>query len=95
VDERPDYSEDVGAARPGERRIPRRHSIEDCVAAVLTYLAQLGVGERSTKLGYQKWAASQDNAPSYSAFDQHGGWGRVREMALSLRARQVSMRDGR
>lgn len=82
LDQRPDYSKDVGAARPGERRAPRSYSIEDCVAAVMAYLAQVGVGERSTKLGYQAWAATQANAPSYSAFDQHGGWGRMRELAL-------------
>lgn len=82
LDRRPDYSEDVGAARPGERRIPRRHNIEDCVSSVSAYLQQLAPGQRSTKLGYQAWATTQADAPSYSAFDQHGGWGRVRALAL-------------
>jgi hypothetical protein len=81
--QRPDYSLHVGAGRPGERRIPRRHSIEDCVSAVVEYLEQMPSGARSTKLGYQAWAA-QAGAPGYSVFDQHGGWGRLRKLAQEM-----------
>lgn len=87
--QRPNYSQDVGAGKSGERRIPRRHSLEDCVASVVAYLEHLPSGARSTKLGYQAWAA-QANAPGYSAFDQHGGWGAVRELALE---RMVTAHD--
>ncbi len=36
LDQRPDYSQDMGAARPGERGIPRRPSIEDCALELLS-----------------------------------------------------------
>jgi hypothetical protein len=79
--ERPDYSKDVGAARPGERRRHDWGKIEDCAAAVRAYLDQLPSGARSSKRGYQDWASARSDAPSYSAFDQHDGWGRVRALA--------------
>lgn len=82
LDERPDYSRDVGAARPGERRKQDWSQIEDCLPHVVAYLEQLGAGERSSKLGYAAWAREQPGAPSYSAFDAHGGWELVRSLAL-------------
>jgi hypothetical protein len=44
-------------------------------------LEQLGPGQRSTAKSYQDWAASQDHTPGYSAFNQHGGWTKVRREA--------------
>lgn len=79
--QRPDYSRLVGAARPGERRLRSWTNIEDCIECVIAYLAELG-DTRSSKRGYQAWAAARRDAPSYSAFDQHGGWGRIRTLAL-------------
>jgi hypothetical protein len=43
--ERPDYSVDVGAARPGERRFGK-WSREACVAALVAYVEQLPPGQR-------------------------------------------------
>jgi hypothetical protein len=78
---RPDYGRNVGAARAGERRRRDWSHIKDCVEIVMIYLSELG-SRRSSKRGYQDWAAGRDDAPSYSAFDAHGGWGRVRARAL-------------
>jgi hypothetical protein len=93
--ERPDYSKDVGAARPGERRKQDWNRIEDCIPHVIAYLEQLAPGERSNKRGYNDWALSRPGRPAYSAFDQHGGWERVRETASErlLLARTVELAD--
>jgi hypothetical protein len=80
--QRPNYSRNVGAARAGERRRRDWSHLEDCVEVVILYLEELSPRERAHKRGYQDWAAARDDAPSYSAFDAHGGWGRVRELAL-------------
>lgn len=80
--ERPDYAKDVGAARPGEKRLRNWMNIDDCVACVVRYLAQLSPGERSTKRRYGDWARGRADAPSASAFDQHGGWEAVRSIAV-------------
>ena len=80
--QRPDYSRNVGAARPGEQRLVR-WSMADCVAWVTRYLKQLPAGQHSTKRGYDDWARSQAGAPHASAFDRHGGWNAVRKAALA------------
>jgi hypothetical protein len=49
---------------------------------VVLYLAEIG-SRRSSKRSYQDWAAGRLDAPSPSAFDQHGGWGRMRSLALA------------
>jgi hypothetical protein len=72
--QRPDYARNVGAARAGERRRRDWSHREDCVEVVILYLAELEPGARSTKRGYQDWASGRADAPSYSAFDAHGGW---------------------
>ena len=63
---RPDYSRDVGAARPGERRLGEHRlskwSREDCIASVARYLED-AAGSRSTLRGYSRWAAKQESAP--------------------------------
>jgi hypothetical protein len=79
--QRPNYSRNVGAARPGERRRRDWSHAEDCVEVVMIYLADLG-SRRSSKRGYQDWASRRADAPAPSAFDQHGGWGRIRARAL-------------
>lgn len=76
----PDYSRDVGAARPEERRRDR-WSREDCVAWVARYVSQLGPGERSTANGYIDWAATQELAPVLSTIKLHGSWESVRREA--------------
>ena len=80
--ERPDYSKDIGAALPGERRRGKWDNIEDCIPYVQRYLEQLRPGERSTQHGYRDWSATQDPRPPHiSAFIQHGGWEAVRRKA--------------
>jgi hypothetical protein len=82
LDQRPDYGQSIGAALPDERRRRDWSEIEDCLPHVLAYLAQLPSGARSTKRGYQEWACEQKDAPTSSSFDQHGGWERLRRLAL-------------
>lgn len=81
-DQRPNYSRNVGAALPGERRRRDWSHLDDCVEIVILYLDQLGANERSSKRGYQDWAAGREDAPSYSAFDAHGGWALIRALAM-------------
>jgi hypothetical protein len=79
----PDYSADVGAARPGEQ--PHRGKWRDeaaCIAWVARYLASLPEGERSTQDSYRRWANAQPGAPSPSRLAQHGGWEAMRRAAV-------------
>jgi hypothetical protein len=78
----PDYSQDVGAARPGEQR-RRKWTRASCAATVACYLAQLGRGERSTERGYADWAAEQPRgaAPAIATIQSFGGWEAVRREA--------------
>jgi hypothetical protein len=80
--QRPDYSVNVGAARPGEKRARERKDFEEAVRWVTLYLVHLAPGERATQRGYSTWAHEQDGAPSSSAFAlHHGGWVKVRDAA--------------
>jgi hypothetical protein len=81
----PDYSADVGAARPDER--PHRgkwRDGEECATWVARYLANLPAGERSTRAGYGRWASLHPGAPSASRLAQHGGWEAVRLAAAGI-----------
>ncbi len=75
----PDYSRDVGAARPRERRRVK-WTRAACAAAVAQYLAQLRRDERSTERGYTDWAAAQPrgDAPAVATIQTFGGWEAVR-----------------
>jgi hypothetical protein len=81
---RPDYSRDVSAARPGERRLGKHRQIkwtrEDCIASVARYLEH-AAGSRSTERGYGSWAAAQESAPHRSTLKVHGGWEAMRKLA--------------
>ncbi len=81
----PDYSGNVRAARPGERR-REKWTRASCAAAVAHYLAQLGRGERSTQRGYADWAATQPRgaAPAVATMQALGGWEAVRRDALQV-----------
>jgi len=81
----PDYSRDVSAARPGERR-RGKWTRERCAAAVARYLAQLRRGERSTERGYADWAAAQPrgDVPVIATIQAFGGWEAVRREAQTL-----------
>lgn len=72
----------MGAALAGESRRQDWSDVEDCLPHVLAYLVQLPAGARSTKRGYQEWAREHPDAPASSSFDAHGGWERVRGLAL-------------
>lgn len=76
--EAPNYSENVGAARPGEYLyMGKWTNVDACVEWVTRYLASLGPRQRSTQTGYAQWACQHPSAPVMSTFDQHGGWGTV------------------
>lgn len=77
----PDYSQDVGAALPGERRGRRRYDRDECVEAVASYLGQLDRGERVNQRNYDAWARDQTGVPWSSVFDRHGGWSALRDAA--------------
>lgn len=78
----PDYSRNVGAARPGERRRGKWTRVS-CAAAVALYVAQLRRGERSTERGYADWVAVQPRgaAPAIATIQAFGGWEAVRREA--------------
>lgn len=79
----PDYSADVGAARPSEHPYRGKWSDEEaCVTWVARYLASLPTRTRSTQDGYRRWANQHPDAPSPSRFAQHGGWEAVRRNAI-------------
>jgi hypothetical protein len=79
----PDYTANVGAARPGERRL-NQWTEEACVVSVQRYLAQLPSGKRSSKRGYDDWAKRQNpRAPASSNFDPRGGWESIRRRAIA------------
>ena len=83
----PDYSADVGAARPGEQ--PHRGKWRDeaaCFAWVARYLASLPARTRSTHDGFRRWANQHPGAPSTSRLAQHGGWDAVRRAAAESTA---------
>ncbi len=92
---RPDYSRDVGAARPGERRLGEHRlskwTRKDCIASVARYL-QHAAGSRSTQRGYSSWAAAQESAPVLATLELHGGWETVRKLAQEELRRQTASR---
>ncbi len=75
---RPDYTQDVGAARPGERRhMTGPQPTEEVAEWVAKYLRELPRGQRASKRGYDTWARGVNGAPWASLFDKHGGWSAV------------------
>jgi hypothetical protein len=84
---RPDYSQDVGAARPGERRGRKAWDDPDEVVDwVVRYLQERPPRENPTQRRYDEWAAQTEGAPWSSNIDRHGGWEAV------LRAAQRRLR---
>jgi hypothetical protein len=75
-----DYSRDVGAALPGERRRKQWRNVADCVAVLKRYLAQLPPGEPARAESYRAWARG-NGAPAPNQLTQHGGWTAVRKLA--------------
>lgn len=84
LSERADYTRDVGAARPGEKRREQEHPLEVCVAWMRRYLEGLPASTRSTRHSYKNWAR-QHGAPSPTTLDtKHGGFSHVRRLAQKL-----------
>jgi hypothetical protein len=79
--ERPDYTLDVGARRPGERRQIDCRDFDDCLSHVIEYLEQLAPGERSTRRGYDHWASQHEDRPYVSELRKHGVWSEMRQKA--------------
>jgi hypothetical protein len=80
--ERADYSRDVGAAMPDRRRRRVWTDVNDCVAVVKRYLAELPRGKRPNAEEYRAWTQTQsDGGPSPKEFTQHGGWTAILERA--------------
>jgi len=80
--ERPDYSCNVGAVIPGEKRAKSAWSDHDEVVAwVARYLAEPKARDRASQRGYDAWARQQAGAPWASVLERHGGWVAVREEA--------------
>jgi hypothetical protein len=71
---RPRYDfEFAQVKQAGEVRRSKRRTKEECVAAVIAYLEQLGPGEKAGQKRYGAWAAGTPH-PAPSAFARHGGW---------------------
>jgi hypothetical protein len=80
--ERPDYSRDVGAVLPGERRAKSTWAERDeLVGWVMRYLGELKPRKRSSQRGYDAWARRQGGAPWASVVHRHGSWAALREEA--------------
>jgi hypothetical protein len=78
--QRPDYSRDVGAARPGEQPSRNWSRVEDCIEQVVIYLRQLRPNERPTADNYDRWS-KRHHAPATSVLLKHGGWAKLRALA--------------
>ncbi|WP_249011114.1 hypothetical protein [Conexibacter sp. DBS9H8] len=86
-----DYTQNIGAGRPGEQRRRRDQPRDDLIDWLVRYLDQLRPRQHSTERGYNDWAAGQTGAPSSSAFDNHGGWAALRSDAQAeLRRRRLT-----
>lgn len=93
--ERPDYSYDVGAALPGERRAKGAWADgNEVMEWVMRYLGELKARDRASQRAYDAWARKQDGAPWASVLERHGGWVAVREEAWQ-RLRQRASEAGR
>ena len=80
--QRPDYTVDVGAARPGERRARKRwDDTDEIINWVSRYLTELKPRQRASQRGYDQWARNQEGAPWSAVIGRHGGWAAVRDAA--------------
>jgi hypothetical protein len=77
--QRPDYSRDVGATRPGEQPSRDWSRVEDCVEQVAAYLDQLRPNERLPLTATT--AGANDITPWAHRLLKHGGWAKVRSLA--------------
>jgi hypothetical protein len=84
--QRPNYGQDLGAARPGERRGRKKWDDLDEVAGwVARYVDELPRGQGPGQRNYDAWARRTEGAPWSSNFNQHGGWEAVLARAREMR----------
>ncbi len=88
--QRPDYTKDIGARRPGEepQNYRRWHDLDTCLTHVIEYLEQVGPEKRSTRHDYDHWVGQRRGTRPYMAvLRQHGTWNEIRAKA------QAKMRE--
>jgi hypothetical protein len=78
--DRPDYGQDVGAARPGERRLTG-WTDELIVEWVGRFLDQLPRDRRPTERAYADWTAGMPGAPGQSTLQRYGGFAHFMDQA--------------
>jgi hypothetical protein len=84
--ERADYSQDVGAARPGEYLHKGKWANpEACLKWVRLYLQDLKPGVSASQRGYADWVRKHPGAPSLSRVTHHGTW-----LTILSQAREAS-----
>ena len=91
-EEREDYSRNVGAAKPGERRRKQWTNPADCVAAVRRYLEDLPPNQKSSADSYRAWARTHNDSPAPNELRQHGSWTTVRKLAQDELQRDAAQR---
>lgn len=84
--DRPDYAQDVGAARAGERRI-REWDEDGLVEWAVRFLSELHREQRPTLRTYDDWVARTDGAPGHSVMERHGGFAHIMSLARQRRQR--------
>jgi len=78
---KPDYTRNIGAARPDEHRQGSWTDPNDCIAVLVRYLSQLPKGQHATMNGYAAWAKEQPRAPDPTGLKRHGGWLKMIQLA--------------
>jgi hypothetical protein len=78
---RPDFSANVGAAKPGEHLYRGKWDDEDLCVAWVAYYLGLHKGKSTTSRTYDEWASHNLGAPKRYKFQRHGGWSVVRRKA--------------
>jgi hypothetical protein len=85
--DRPDYGQDVGAAREGERRL-REWDEDALVEWAMRFLSELRRNQRPTQRTYDDWVSRTDGAPGHSVMERHGGFAHIMSLART-RQRQA------
>ncbi len=86
--QRPDYSLDVGAALPRERRGRKAwDDIDELAQWVARYIDELPRSVSPNQRGYDAWARENAGAPWSSNCGPHGGWSAVLKRARKPLAR--------
>ena len=78
---RPDFSADVGAAKPGEYLYRGKWDDEKLCVAWVAYYLSLHKGKKITSRTYEEWARRNPGAPTPYKFKRHEDWSVVRRKA--------------